>query len=102
MTVTPPIRTHITTTPQAGSAARLRRAIQKSDRVKKDYAVSRGKQLMHFVRDSAKHDLIVLEASALTLAEKFGFDADAYAEDLEKKIGEVSDEGSGSDTPRSL
>jgi hypothetical protein len=26
------------------------------------------------------------------LAEKFGFDADAYAEDLEKKIDDVSDE----------
>lgn len=102
MTATPPIRTNVTTTPQAASAARLRRAIQKSDRVKKDYAVSRGKQLMHFVRDSAKKDLIALEASALTLAEKFGFDADAYADDLEKKISDVSDESSGSDTPRSM
>jgi hypothetical protein len=48
MTATPPIEHG---RPPRLRAQRLRRAIQKSDRVKKDYAVSRGKQLMYFVRD---------------------------------------------------
>lgn len=82
MTVVPPRRP--VNTQQSTKALRLRQAIKTSDRLKKDYAVKRGKHLMQFVRDSAKEDLIALEESALILAEKLGFDATVYAIELEK------------------
>jgi hypothetical protein len=65
MTVVPPRRP--VNTQQSTKALRLQ-AIKTSDRLKKDYAVKRGKHLMQFVRDSAKEDLIALEESALILA----------------------------------
>jgi len=82
MTVVPPRRP--VNTQQSTKAQRLRQAIKTSDRLKKEYAVGRGKHLMQFVRDYAKEDLIALEESALVLAEKLGFETTAYTIELEK------------------
>jgi hypothetical protein len=95
--------------PTPGKAAktqvvRLRTAIKENRRVKKEYAVARGKNLLGVLRESARSDLAALEVGAIELLHKVGALGDATlderAEELEAanlEAGIQEHEGGGGD-----
>lgn len=79
---------------QQAKAVRLREALRESKRVRKDYAMSRGKHFMKFIKESAQADLASLEISAVESVERMGFDVSEYAAKLERENAQVGDDRS--------